>query len=71
MSPPDTRIQELHLTLPPVPKPIAKYRPAVQVGNMLYLSGHGYEHGVHLVQDNHVFRLNPHVGIRCRVLACQ
>jgi len=25
MSQPDTRIQELHLTLPPVPKPIAKY----------------------------------------------
>lgn len=41
MSPPDARLQELHLTLPPVPKPIAKYRPAVQVGNMLYLSGHG------------------------------
>ena len=41
MSPPDTRIQELHLTLPPAPKPMAKYRPAVLVGNMLYLSGHG------------------------------
>src|SRR4051794_19931263 len=41
MSPPDTRIQELHLTLPPVPKPMAKYRTAVQVGNLLYLSGHG------------------------------
>jgi enamine deaminase RidA (YjgF/YER057c/UK114 family) len=41
MSPPDARIQELHLTLPPASKPIAKYRPAVQVGNMLYLSGHG------------------------------
>jgi enamine deaminase RidA (YjgF/YER057c/UK114 family) len=41
MSSPDTRLQELHLTLPPVPKPMAKYRPAVLVGNMLYLSGHG------------------------------
>jgi len=41
MSPPDTRLQELHLTLPPVPKPMAKYRPAMLVGNMLYLSGHG------------------------------
>lgn len=39
-SPPDTRIQELHLTLPPVPKPIAKYKPAVRVGNLVYLSGH-------------------------------
>jgi enamine deaminase RidA (YjgF/YER057c/UK114 family) len=41
MSSPDSRLQELHLTLPPVPKPMAKYRPAVLVGNMLYLSGHG------------------------------
>src|SRR5262245_46765736 len=38
---PETRVQELHLTLPPVPKPIAKYKTAVRVGNMLYVSGHG------------------------------
>ncbi len=41
MSPPDTRIAELHLTLPPVPKPMAKYRTAVRTGNLLFLSGHG------------------------------
>jgi enamine deaminase RidA (YjgF/YER057c/UK114 family) len=41
MSNPDDRLLELNLSLPPVPKPIAKYRPAVQAGNMLYLSGHG------------------------------
>jgi len=41
MSNPDDRLLELKLSLPPVPKPIAKYRPAVQAGNMLYLSGHG------------------------------
>ena len=40
-SKPDTRIQELHLTLPPVPKPVAKYKTAVRAGNMLYVSGHG------------------------------
>src|SRR5947199_10673671 len=40
-SKPETRIQELHLTLPPAPKPVAKYKTAVQVGNMLYVSGHG------------------------------
>jgi enamine deaminase RidA (YjgF/YER057c/UK114 family) len=40
-SPPDTRIQELHLTLPPAPKPVAKYRTAVRQGNLLYVSGHG------------------------------
>lgn len=40
-SKPEVRIQELHLTLPSPPKPVAKYRPAVQAGNMLYVSGHG------------------------------
>ena len=40
-SKPETRVQELHLTLPPAPKPVAKYKPTVRVGNMLYVSGHG------------------------------
>jgi enamine deaminase RidA (YjgF/YER057c/UK114 family) len=40
-SKPEARVQELHLILPPPPKPMAKYKPAVQVGNMLYVSGHG------------------------------
>src|SRR5947209_8071274 len=38
---PEKRIQELHLTLPEAPKPVAKYKPAVQIGNVLYVSGHG------------------------------
>ena len=40
-SKPETRLQELHLTLPPAPKPVAKYKTAVLVGTMLYVSGHG------------------------------
>jgi enamine deaminase RidA (YjgF/YER057c/UK114 family) len=40
-SKPETRVQELHLTLPTPPKPMAKYKPAVLAGNMLYVSGHG------------------------------
>lgn len=40
-SKPETRVQELHLTLPAPPKPVAKYKTAVQAGNMLYVSGHG------------------------------
>jgi enamine deaminase RidA (YjgF/YER057c/UK114 family) len=40
-SKPEMRIQELHLTLPAPPKPVAKYKTAVLVGNMLYVSGHG------------------------------
>ncbi len=37
----DERIVELKLELPPVPKPIGTYVTAAQVGNLLYLSGHG------------------------------
>ena len=40
-SKPETRIQELHLTLPPAPKPVAKYKTAVLIGTILYVSGHG------------------------------
>jgi len=38
---PEVRLQELHLTLPSAPQPVAKYKTAVLVGNMLYVSGHG------------------------------
>ena len=41
MATPEARLKELNLTLPPPPKPVAKYKTAVQVGNMLYVSGHG------------------------------
>ena len=37
----EARLKELQLTLPPAPKPVAKYKTAVQVGNILYVSGHG------------------------------
>jgi len=41
MSNPETRLQELHLTLPDVPKPMAVYKSAVRVGNLVFVSGHG------------------------------
>lgn len=41
MASPEARIQELKLTMPTVPKPVAKYKTAILVGNMLYVSGHG------------------------------
>jgi enamine deaminase RidA (YjgF/YER057c/UK114 family) len=41
MATPEQRLQELKITLPPAPKPVAKYKTAVQVGNLLYVSGHG------------------------------
>jgi enamine deaminase RidA (YjgF/YER057c/UK114 family) len=39
-SKPETRVQELHLTLPTPAKPVAKYKMTVLVGNLLYVSGH-------------------------------
>jgi enamine deaminase RidA (YjgF/YER057c/UK114 family) len=41
MATPEARIKELKLTLPPAPKPVAKYKTALLVGNQLYVSGHG------------------------------
>lgn len=41
MSTPETRLQELNIRLPETPRPVAKYKTAVQIGNMLYVSGHG------------------------------
>ncbi len=40
-SKPEVRVQELHLSLPPAPRPMAKYKTALQVGQLLYVSGHG------------------------------
>lgn len=37
----DDRIKELGLQLPQAPKPVATYLPTVQVGNLLFVSGHG------------------------------
>ncbi len=37
----EARIKELKLQLPNPPKPVATYIPAVQVGNLLFVSGHG------------------------------
>jgi len=41
MSNPETRLQELHITLQDVPKPMAVYKSAVRVGNLVFVSGHG------------------------------
>ena len=35
----DDRLKELNLTLPPAPKPLASYVPAVITGNLLVISG--------------------------------
>jgi len=35
------RLESLHLVLPPAPKPAGVYKPALVVGQHLYVSGHG------------------------------
>ena len=37
----EQRLKELHLTLPPAPKPVGVYKPLVIVGDLAYVSGHG------------------------------
>lgn len=38
---PEDRLKQLGITLPPPPQPVASYVPAVQVGNLLFMSGTG------------------------------
>jgi enamine deaminase RidA (YjgF/YER057c/UK114 family) len=38
---PEARLKELNITLPTAARPMAKYKMAVRVGNVLYVSGHG------------------------------
>jgi enamine deaminase RidA (YjgF/YER057c/UK114 family) len=38
---PEARFAALKLELPPAPKAVGLYRPAVEAGGLLYLSGHG------------------------------
>ncbi len=37
----ESRLKEMGIELPEPPRPVANYVPAVQAGNMVYLSGHG------------------------------
>jgi enamine deaminase RidA (YjgF/YER057c/UK114 family) len=37
----EAKLKELGITLPAPPKPLGNYVPGVQVGNLLFLSGHG------------------------------
>jgi enamine deaminase RidA (YjgF/YER057c/UK114 family) len=37
----DSRLKELNLELPPAPKPMGVYKPLIQVGGLVYVSGHG------------------------------
>ncbi|MEO8719617.1 MAG: RidA family protein [Ginsengibacter sp.] len=41
MPSPEETFQQLHLILPPPPKPGGVYKPFLQSGNLIYVSGHG------------------------------
>jgi enamine deaminase RidA (YjgF/YER057c/UK114 family) len=41
MKSPEENFAALGLELPPAPKPLGVYKPAMVVGNFIYLSGHG------------------------------
>lgn len=41
MSKPEEQVAKLHLVFPNIPKPVAVYKSAVRVGNLVYVSGHG------------------------------
>ena len=40
----EKKLKELGISLPAPPKPVANYVPAVRVGNLLFVSGHGPYH---------------------------
>jgi enamine deaminase RidA (YjgF/YER057c/UK114 family) len=66
MASPETRLQELKITLPTPPKPMAKYKPAVLVGNVLYVSGHGPAKGDPALQAGKLgAKLNTEQGKEC------
>ena len=37
----EARLASLNLQLPPAPKPVGVYKPALVIGNLCYVSGHG------------------------------
>lgn len=47
---PEKRLRQLGIKLPPSPKPVAVYLPAVRIGNTLYTSGHGPRKDGKLIQ---------------------
>jgi len=40
----ERRLEELKITLPRAPRPVANYVTSVRIGNLLYVSGHGPAH---------------------------
>ncbi len=59
----EQKLNELGLTLPQPSKPVANYLPAVRVGNLLFLSGHGpYNDGITKISGKLGRELNAEEG---------
>jgi enamine deaminase RidA (YjgF/YER057c/UK114 family) len=54
----EKKLADMGLELPPIPTPVANYVPAVQVGSLLFLSGHGPA----LLKDGKVHFIQGKVG---------
>jgi enamine deaminase RidA (YjgF/YER057c/UK114 family) len=54
----EKKLAEMGLSLPPAPSPVANYIPAVQVGNLLFVSGHGPA----LLQDGKITYIRGKLG---------
>jgi enamine deaminase RidA (YjgF/YER057c/UK114 family) len=66
MSSPETRVKELGITLPTPAKPVAKYKPTVLIGSVLYVSGHGPAKGDPALMAGKVgAKLNLEQGKEC------
>ena len=54
----EKKLADMGLELPPIPTPVANYVPAVQVGSLLFLSGHGPA----LLKDGKVHFIQGKIG---------
>ncbi len=59
----EQKLNELGLTLPQPSKPVANYLPAVRIGNLLFVSGHGpYNDGITKISGKVGRELNTEEG---------
>jgi len=68
---PEEKLRELKLELPPAPKPVGAYVPAVRTGNLVFISGQLPMKGGELVARGHVSGEVPvELALACARQAC-
>ncbi len=64
----ESKINELGFSLPDAPNPVASYLPAVQVGNLLYISGQiPIKHGTMIAQGSIPDQVDMQTAHQCAV----